>query len=208
MISHAIAISRTLNESINGLSRRRTAKAGNCLGRGVPPRLSSGSRKRHFLVVYAAGAAGAVFVTGALLILALLTAAFVRACVDFFAAGACAFAAAARFNAQRRLLASLIARRPAADNFRFGFGTPADAGVGGSDWPLILAHLLSWPARIRCKASALSFRFRCGPAWEPSDVLRPGTRARSSAICWSILTFCDSKPSMAASITLSFSCGI
>jgi hypothetical protein len=59
-----------------------------------------------------------------------------------FFVGADAFAASARFSAQRLLVASLIALRPAALSFRFAFGA--------GDWadkrwpsasPLIFAHL-------------------------------------------------------------------
>jgi len=59
-----------------------------------------------------------------------------------FFVGADAFAASARFSAQRRLVASLIALRPAALSFRFvlGAGDWVDEGCPSAS-PLILAHL-------------------------------------------------------------------
>jgi len=59
-----------------------------------------------------------------------------------FFVGADAFAASARFSAQRLLVASLIALRPAALSFRFALGATAWADEGcPSASPLILAHL-------------------------------------------------------------------
>ena len=81
----------------------------------------------------------------------------------FFPAVACGFWASARFNAQRLLVASLIAFLPAALNFLFCF---AGLGVAGDDAgsasPLALAHLACCAAAILRRPAALILRLGAG----------------------------------------------
>src|SRR4051794_33424340 len=108
-----------------------------------------------------------------------------------------AFFAAARFNAQRFLVASLIAFRPAALILRFGFAVAA--GVA-SDVSLLVAHLARWASFMRRRAAALNFlRFFWGcPLSDLSAVpLPPSNILRSSAICESMWVCWDSKPAIA-----------
>jgi hypothetical protein len=61
------------------------------------------------------------FVAAVFFAAAFLVAPFLRVGTAVFAAP-CAFAASALFNAHRFFVAAMIARLPAAESFRFGFG--------------------------------------------------------------------------------------
>ena len=117
-----------------------------------------------------------------------------------FLVGVEAFAASARFSAQRLLVASLIAFLPAALSFRFclaGLGATSDDA--GSASPLILAHLAFCAAAILRRPAALIFLLRAEvPDSAPGSALPPFSSWRSSSIWESIRRFRDSKPSMAA----------
>src|ERR1035438_5029082 len=83
--------------------------------------------------------------------------------VVFFVPAGCSFAASARLSAQRRFVASEMARLPAALIFRLGFagsGLAADSGFLGSAF--IAAHLFFWPSAMRRRAAAPTLRFRVG----------------------------------------------
>ena len=105
------------------------------------------------------------------------------------------FADAARFSAQRFLVAAMIARLPAAESFRFGFGASGAAGRF-----LDSAHLFRCAAAIAALPALLILRrLRWGNSevaavdWEP-----PSSICRISAIRASIRVFCISNPSIAA----------
>ena len=81
----------------------------------------------------------------------------------FFPTVACGFWASARFNAQRVLVASLIAFLPAALNFFFCFAGLGLAGDdAGSASPLALAHLACCAAAILRRPAALILRLGAG----------------------------------------------
>src|SRR5437016_7376123 len=109
-----------------------------------------------------------------------------------------AFAASARFSAQRRLLAAMIAFLPAAESFRLGFAAFDEPALT----PLILAHLAFCASAIAFLPAALIFRrLRFGVSDLALDSAgRPLSNARSSAICSASLSRCDSNPRIAASI--------
>src|SRR5690349_22597042 len=68
----------------------------------------------------------------------------------FLAPAACSLAASARLSAQRRFVASEMARRPAALIFRLGFvGSGLAAASGFLDSPFTAAHLFLWPSALR-----------------------------------------------------------
>src|ERR1035438_7547748 len=125
--------------------------------------------------------------------------------VVFFVPAGCSFAASARLSAQRRFVASEMARLPAALIFRLGF-----AGSGlAADSAFVAAHLFLWPWAIRRRAAALTLRFRVGASGVAvPSVLPLDKMARSSPIWVSIRLFCDSKPSMAAAMISAFSFGV
>jgi hypothetical protein len=139
---------------------------------------------------------------------------FAAAFVDAFLSGAdCAFSAAlCRF--QRFFVAAIIFFIPSALIFRFGFGASGVAGSGvagavASDVPLAAAQRLCCASFIRRRAAALNFLrlpgTDCGVAAVSAGT--PDNMDLSSTICWSSFVFCDSKPSIAASIMLSVSFG-
>jgi hypothetical protein len=125
--------------------------------------------------VFFAGFAGAFFA-------GFLAAVFCFAA--FLAPAGRSFAASARLSAQRRFVASEMARLPAALIFRFGFdGSGRAADAGSSDSALIAAHLFLWPSAIRRRAAALTLRFRVGASDATLlSVLPPDNMARSSPI--------------------------
>jgi hypothetical protein len=88
----------------------------------------------------------------------LRTAPFLRAA--FFAPGRSfvSFAFIARTTAQRRFVAAMIALRPAADSFRFGFALSNVTSDDDLVPPLIVAHRFCWPRVIRRRAAAETFR--------------------------------------------------
>jgi CheY-like chemotaxis protein len=114
--------------------------------------------------------------------------------LNYYWAPVC-FEASARFAAQRFLVAAMIARLPAAESFRFGFGASCAA------WCFLdSAHLFRCAAAIAALPALLIFRrLRRGDSeaaavdWEP-----PSSICRISAIRASIRVFCISNPSIAA----------
>jgi hypothetical protein len=110
--------------------------------------------------------------------------------------GTCYLARAFRKASHRRLVASMIAFRPAALSLRFFRGGAAFAAAPDSF--LRLAHLFRWAAAMRARAAADILRC-CLPApASPFSAFVPWRRLRNSAICSSIRLFCSSKPSIAA----------
>jgi len=120
----------------------------------------------------------------------------------FFATAGAIFFAAAFFSRHRFFKAATIAALPALLSLRFGSGV---AGAGGSDSPLILAHLAFCAiAILRRDAAENFFRFLTGASGVAAfSAGPPGSMARSSAILVSMLVFWNSKPSMAA-VMISF----
>ena len=151
--------------------------------------------------VFFAGFAGAFF-AGFLAAVSFLA--------TFFVPAACSFAASARLSAQRRFVASEMARRPAALICRLGLaGSRPAADSGFLDSAFTAAHLFLWPSAMRRRAAALTLRVRVGASELPvASVLPPDNIARSSPIWASILLFCDSKPSIAAAMISAFSLGV
>ena len=95
----------------------------------------------------------------------------------------------------------MIARLPAAENFRFGLGDSFAAGAGGSGSPLILAHLASCAIaifRLEAALNLLRLRFGASGAAAGVSVVPPVNRLRSSEILASSLSFCVSIPKIAA----------
>ena len=121
---------------------------------------------------------------------AFLTAPFFRA---VFLAGF-AFAASARFNAQRFLSAATIAAFPALLSFRFGFDDSGVSGAVGADSPRVFALLAFCAiAILRLEAAENFLRLRLvGSGVATGSVVPPGSMALSSAILPSMRVFCDS----------------
>ncbi len=116
-------------------------------------------------------------------------------------------AAAAFFAAQRFFNAATIAALPAALSFRLGLEA---FGVLASGCPLEAAHRFRCAAAIALRPAALIFR-RAGVAAVAAALVPAGVPesiARRSAIWASILTFCSSKPRMAAEIISFVSFGV
>jgi hypothetical protein len=91
--------------------------------------------------------------------------------------------AAAFFAAHRFFKAATMFALPALLRFRFAFGASCVAGVGGSDSPLILAHLAFCPSAIRRRAAAETLRFPVGAFGVVAvSAGPPASIARSSAI--------------------------
>ena len=112
---------------------------------------------------------------------AFLTVVFLAA-VFLFPEG-CAFAAsAARFSAQRRFVAAMIAALPARLSFRFGLGVAS--GADGSAAFFDAAHLARCAAAILARPAALISRRLCfgGAEATAGSVEPPDSMARSSAI--------------------------
>jgi len=117
----------------------------------------------------------------------------------FFAA-LCAFAASARFSAQRFFVAAMIAALPALLSFRFGFAGSVAAGAGGSDSLRSFAHRSRWASFMCRRAAADNFlRFRGAASDMVAVSTEPPDRiAASSATLVSMCRFCYSNPRMAA----------
>jgi len=99
-----------------------------------------------------------------------------------------AFWAAARFKAQRFLVASLIAFRPAALSFLFPLAGAPAAGDGADFFTL--AHLAFCAAAIFRRPAALMLRLRVGGLEAATASMgSPWSRCRSSAICESSRLF-------------------
>jgi hypothetical protein len=119
----------------------------------------------------------------------------------FFLVAGFGFAVAVFFAAHRFFNAATIAALPALLSFRLGFEGSVVADGAGPDSLRIFAHRRCWASFIRRRAAAENFlRLRVGASGVAAavDLLPPSSMVRSSAICWSIRVFCDSKPSMAA----------
>jgi hypothetical protein len=124
-------------------------------------------------------------------------------CVTAFFAGLLAavyvaFAASARFNAQRLLVAAEMAFRPAALSFRLGFGFSVDSPACF----LVSAHLFRCASAIAFLPAALIFRRLrfVGPGVVAGSAGPPESMARSSLICESMRRFCSSNPRTAAAM--------
>lgn len=103
-----------------------------------------------------------------------------RAGVDLLAA-ASALAVSARFIAQRRLVASLMAVRPAADILRFDL---EGSGVAASAWTLDAAHLLRCASAIAFRPAALIFRrLRLAGSGVAADVACASPRTLAHRCC-------------------------
>jgi hypothetical protein len=122
-----------------------------------------------------------------------------RFAVAFFAATGAVFAA---WNAaQRFLVASEIAFRPAALILRFGFAASDVSGAVASDSPRILAHRRCCASFIRRRAAAENFRrlsVCVSGVTAGVRLVPPASMARSSSIWVSIRVFCASNPVIAA----------
>jgi hypothetical protein len=117
------------------------------------------------------------------------------------------WAAAARIDAQRFLVASLILFRPSGLIFRFAFfATGLAVLTAVLDSFFSAAHLFRCASPIRFRAAALILRrLRTGSDVPVGSELPPVINCRSSAIWVSMRFFCASNPSMAAAIMSLFS---
>jgi len=103
----------------------------------------------------------------------------------FFAEALCACSNSARFNAQRRFVASMILFLPAALSLRLRFGA---SGVTickeSADRCLVDAHRCRCASAIRCGLAALVFRrLRFGGSAAADSVRPPFNIVLSSRIC-------------------------
>ena len=155
------------------------------------------------MVFFATGFFGAALLAAAAFFAAFTGAFFTAVFLEavFFLAAGFGFAVAVFFAAHRFFNAATIAALPALLSFRLGFEGVVVADGAGLDSPRIFAHRRCWASFIRRRAAAENFlRLRIGASGVAAavDLLPPSTMARSSAICWSIRVFYNSKPSMAA----------
>src|SRR5208283_24875 len=115
----------------------------------------------------------------------------------YFDSAAACLAVSARFAAHRFLVAAMMARRPAAESFRFGFGAGAAAGFF-----LDSAHLFRCAAAIAALPALLILRrLREGDGFSEATAAGaglPSSSCRISAIWASIRAFWISNPSIAA----------
>ena len=100
-----------------------------------------------------------------------------------------------RSAAQRRFVAVMMARRPAALSLRFFLSGAAGASLA---FFRDAAHRLRWAAPILARAAADIFRFAFFGGGVAPSVDPPVRSCRRSAILALMRFFCSSKPSMAA----------
>ena len=103
----------------------------------------------------------------------------------FFDEALCACSNSARFNAQRRFVASMILLLPAALSLRLRFGaSDVTACKEGADCCLVSAHRFRCVSAIRFRPASLTLRrFRFGGSAAADLVRPPFNIALSSRIC-------------------------
>ena len=105
--------------------------------------------------------------------------------MPFFAEALCAFSNSARFNAQRRFVASMILVLPAALSLHLRFGASgATTRKEGADGCLVAAGRICWASAIRFGLAALVLRrLRFGGSVAADSERPPFNIVLSSRIC-------------------------